>query len=49
MTTHGFVMRNVLHGSFAGKVVLIDEISFMFFFSTARRSRPSTGAPDLCP
>ena len=29
MTTHGFVMRNVLHGSFAGKVVLIDEISFM--------------------
>ncbi len=29
MTTHGFVMRNILHGSFTGKAVLIDEISFM--------------------
>ena len=25
MTTHGFVMRNVLHGSFSGKVVLIER------------------------
>ncbi len=29
MTAHGFVMRFVLHGAFAGQVVLIDDTSFM--------------------
>ena len=29
MTAHSFVMRHILHGSFAGRAVLIDEVSFM--------------------
>ncbi len=29
MTAHAFVMRHILHGSFAVQAVLIDEISFM--------------------
>ncbi len=29
ITAHAFVMRHILHGSFAGQAVLIDEISFM--------------------
>ena len=29
ITAHAFVMRHILHGSFSGKAVLIDEISFM--------------------
>jgi hypothetical protein len=29
MTSHSFVNKHVLHGTFSGKVVLIDEISFM--------------------
>ena len=28
-TAHGFAMRQILHGSFSGQVVLVDEISFM--------------------
>jgi hypothetical protein len=29
MTAHSFVMKHVLHGTFGGDAVLIDEISFM--------------------
>ncbi len=29
ITAHAFVMRHILHGSFAGQAVLLAEISFM--------------------